>query len=65
MACVRERLGNGNVEGASKAHANAAFEFEEAKENRDAELVVGIRDHLNTSARLLLSQCFRWCYDIL
>ncbi len=40
MACVRERLGKGDIEGASKAHAKAALEFEEAKENRDAELAV-------------------------
>ncbi len=59
MACVRERLWNGDIEGASKAHAKAALEYEEAMENRNAELAVGIRDHLNTSARLLLSQCFR------
>ena len=65
MSCVRESLGKGDIEGAREARAQAALDYEEAKENRDAELVVGIRDHLNTSARLLLSQCFRWCYDIL
>ena len=65
MACVRERLGKGDIEGAREAREQAALEFEEAKENRDAELAVGIRDLLNTSARLLLSQCFSWCYDML
>ena len=65
MACVRERLGKGAIEGASEAREQAALEFEKAKENRDAELAVGIRDLLNTSATLLLSQCFCWCYDIL
>ena len=44
LACVRERIGKGDIEGASKAHAKAALEFEEAKENRAAELAVGIRD---------------------
>ena len=57
MACVRERLRKGDIEGARKARAQAALKFEEAKENRDAELAVGIRDLLNTSARLLLSSC--------
>ena len=65
MACVRERLGNGDIEGASEARAQAALEFEEAKENRADELAVGIRDLLNTCATLLLSECFRWCCDIL
>ncbi len=70
VTCVRERLGRGLgkgiiIEGAREARAQAALEYEEAKENRDAELAVGIRDLLNTSATLLLSQCFSWCYDIL
>ena len=64
MACVRERLRKGDIEGAREARAQAALEFEEAKENRDAELAVGIRDLLNTPP-VLLSRCFRWCYDIL
>ena len=42
MACVRERLGKGDIEGAKEARAKAALEYEEAKENRDAELAVGI-----------------------
>ena len=65
MACVRERLGKGDIEGAREARAQAALEFEEAKENRDAELAVGIRDLFYISSRLLLSQCFSWCYDML
>jgi hypothetical protein len=65
VACVRESLGQGDIEGAREARAKAALEFEKAKENRNTELAVGIRDLLNTSARLLLSQCFSWCYDML
>ena len=44
MACVRERLWIGDIEGASEARAQAALEYEEAMQNRDAELAVGIRD---------------------
>ena len=44
MACVRERLGKGDIEGAREALEKAALEYEEAKENRDAELTVGIRE---------------------
>ena len=65
VACVRESLGQGDIEGAREAREQAALEFEEAKENRDAELAVGIRDLLSTSATLFLPQCFRWCYHIL
>jgi len=65
VSCVRESLGKGDIEGAREARAQAALEYEEAKENRDAELAVGIKDLLNTSALLLLSQCFSWCCDIL
>ena len=65
MVCVRQRLEQGDIEGAREAREQAALEFEEAKQNRDAELAVGIRDLLNTSATLLLSQCFSWCYAIL
>ena len=60
MACVRERLRKGDIEGASEARTQAALEFEEAKENRDTELSVGIRDFSYISARLLLSQCCSW-----
>ena len=42
MTCVWERLGKGAIEGAREARAQAALKFEEAKENRDAELAVGI-----------------------
>ncbi len=44
VACVRERLGKGEIEGAREACAQAASEFEQAKENRADELAVGIRD---------------------
>jgi hypothetical protein len=42
VARVRERLGKGDIEGAREARAQAAWEYEEAKENRDAALAVGI-----------------------
>jgi hypothetical protein len=44
VTCVRKKLGKGDIEEAREARANAAFEYEEAKENRDAALAVGIRD---------------------
>jgi hypothetical protein len=64
VTCVRERLWKGDIEGAREAREQAALEFEKTKENRDAELAVGIRDLFYISASLLLSQCFSWCYAL-